>query len=89
MSTGKELHLRCYTDFKDTSLDFDRLFGIDHSAYLFKRNTLISMIQVMTLHCKTKTMNIDLFLCEDQLSSEAATDSYTNEICNFLKCPNL
>ena len=75
MSTGKELHLRCYMDFKDTSLDFDRLFGIDHSAYLFWRNTLIFMIQVMTLHCKTKTMNINLFLREDQLSSEAATDS--------------
>ena len=47
------------------------------------------MIQVMTLHCKTKAMNIDLLLCEDQLSSEAVTDSYTNEICSFLKCPNL
>ena len=43
----------------------------------------------MTLHCKTKTMNINLILREDQLSSEAATDSSTNEIWNFLKCPNI
>ena len=44
----------------------------------------------MTLHCKTKTKNINLFLSKDQLLSEAATNSYTGDICNVWKCgPNL
>ena len=40
----------------------------------------------MTLHCKTKTRNINLFLSKDQLLSEADTESYTGEICNVRKC---
>ena len=44
----------------------------------------------MTLHCKKKTKNINLFLSKDQLLSEAATDYYTGDICNVRKCgPNL
>ena len=39
----------------------------------------------MTLHCEAKTKNIDLFLYKDQIFSEAATESYSNEICNVLK----
>ena len=43
----------------------------------------------MTLNCKTKTKNVNLFLSKDQLLSETATGSYTGEICNVLKCgPN-
>ena len=34
----------------------------------------------MTLHCKTKTKNINLFLSKDQLLSEADTDNYTGEM---------
>ena len=57
---------------------------------LFWRNTLVIWTQVMTLHCKTKTKNINLFLSKDQLLSEAAADSYTGEICYVLKRgPNL
>ena len=40
----------------------------------------------MTLHCKTKTKNINLFLSKDQLLSEADTDTNTGEICNVPKC---
>ena len=40
----------------------------------------------MTLHCKKKTKNINLFLSKDQLLSEAATDYYTGDICNVRKC---
>ena len=39
----------------------------------------------MTLHCEAKTKNINLFLYKDQLFSEAATESYSGEICNVLK----
>ena len=39
----------------------------------------------MTLHCEAKTKNIDLFLYKDQIFSEAATESYSSEICNVLK----
>ena len=40
----------------------------------------------MTLHCKTKTKDMNLFLSKDQLLSEADTDSYTGEMCNVQKC---
>ena len=40
----------------------------------------------MTLHCKTKIKNINLFLFKDQLLLEADTDSNTGEICNIWKC---
>ena len=44
----------------------------------------------MTLHCKTKTKNINLYLSKYQLLSEVATDSYTGDTCNVRKCgPNL
>ena len=39
----------------------------------------------MTLHSEVKTKNINLFLSKDQLFSEAATESYSGEICNVLK----
>ena len=35
----------------------------------------------MTLHCETKTENINLFLPKDQLLSKAATEKYPGEIC--------
>ena len=40
----------------------------------------------MTLHCNTKTKNINLFLSKVQLLPEADKDSYTGEICNIRKC---
>ena len=40
----------------------------------------------MTLHCNTKTKNINLFLPKVQLLPEADTDSYAGEICNVRKC---
>ena len=85
MPTGKEIHLRCYTCPKDTTLVFERFFEIGQSAHLFKRNALIFRTLVMTLHSEVKTKNINLFLSKDQLFSEAATESYSGEICNVLK----
>ena len=82
--TGKEVHFRCCTDHKDTTLVFDRLFGTSQSAHLFYRNALVFRTQVMTLHCEAKTKKIDLFLYKDPLFSEAATESYSKEICNVL-----
>ena len=38
------------------------------------------------IHCETKTKNINSFLYKDQLSSEAATTSYSGEIC---RCPEI
>ena len=70
----------------DSTLVFDRLFGLGQLAHLFQRNTLILGTQFMTLHCKTKTKNINLFLSKDQLLSEADTNSHTGEICNVRKC---
>ena len=85
MPTGKESHLRCYTDPKDTILVFDRLFEIGQSAHLFQRNALVFRTQVMTLHGEAKTTNFNLFLCKDQLFSEAATERHSGKTCNVLK----
>ena len=39
----------------------------------------------MTIRCETKTKNMILFLSKDQLLSEAAVESYSDELCNVLK----
>ena len=39
----------------------------------------------MTLHCEAKTKNINLFFSKDHVFTEAATESYSREICNALK----
>ena len=40
----------------------------------------------MIFHCEMKTKNINSFLYKDQLLSEAATTSYSGEIC---RCPQI
>ena len=62
MPTGKEIHLRCYTCPKDTTLVFERFFEIGQSAHLFKRNVLIFRTLVMTLHSEAK-LRISIYFC--------------------------
>ena len=39
----------------------------------------------MTLHCEMEIKNISLFLFKHQLVAQAATESYSADICNVLK----